>query len=404
MLERGAGMFGESVRMSWSNIVHSKMRSFLTILGIIIGVTAIITLITVVQGATYEVTSQFTALGTGKITINASGTALKRGLNEADLAALAALDYVEGVSPTVSLSTNVASANAWADAVSIQGKNEVYFRYTKDLVARGRGLNALDVAARNTVCLINRPLMETLFFGEDPVGQTVTVNGMAFTVCGVLSDADGDDLMSQALGRSSTKGKLIIPYTSALRMAGARLITSLEVQVADTSQTDQVVLDCERVLNAAFNYKEDSYSIINMESLLKTMDTMLGMMTSMLAGIASIALVVGGIGIMNMMLVSVSERKAEIGLRKALGAQPGQIQLQFLIESFLLSILGGVIGLGMGVLLSMALCSAMGVAFHFSAPAAALGFGFSAAVGILFGWTPARKASKLNPIDALRSV
>ncbi|HML49015.1 MAG TPA: ABC transporter permease [Clostridia bacterium] len=397
-------MFGESVRMSWSNIVHSKMRSFLTILGIIIGVTAIITLITVVQGATYEVTSQFTALGTGKITINAAGTALKRGKNETDLADLAALDNVGGISPTVSFSTNVASEYAWADKVAIQGKNEVYFRYTEDLVARGRGLNVLDVEARNTVCLINKPLMETLFFGKDPLGRTVTVNGMAYTICGVLSDADGDSLMSQALGRSSKKGKLIIPYTSALRMTGAHLVSSLEVLVADTGQTDQVIADCERVLNAAFNYKDDSYSVINMESLLETMNTMLGMMTSMLAGIASIALVVGGIGIMNMMLVSVSERKAEIGLRKALGAQPGQIQLQFLIESFLLSVLGGVIGLATGVLLSMLLCSVMGIAFHFSAPAAALGFGFSAAVGILFGWTPARKASKLNPIDALRSV
>jgi len=379
------------------------MRSFLTILGIIIGVTAIITLITVVQGATREVTDQFTALGTGKITITAMGTPLKRGLSEADMEDLAAIYNVDGVSPTVNMTADVRSATGSEETVSVEGRNEVYFRRNPDTVARGRPLNALDMRDRTLVCLIDDRLTQKLFYGTDPLGQTLFVNGLEFTVCGVLSDAGSSDIMIQSRARNN-RGKLVIPYTTAMRMAGTRLVTSVEVLVIDTALTNQVADDCETVLTAAFNYKDDSFSIINMESLLQTMDTMVGMMTGMLVGIASIALLVGGIGIMNMMLVSVTERTAEIGLRKALGAEPGQIQLQFLIESFVLSILGGVLGAAIGLSLSMLICSLLDITFYFSAFAVALGVGFSAAVGIVFGWAPARKASNLNPIDALRSA
>ena len=167
---------------------------------------------------------------------------------------------------------------------------------------------------------------------------------------------------------------------------------------------DETVEGVEAVLKSAFNYRDDTYTVINMESLLDTMDTMMGMMSTVLAGIASIALLVGGIGIMNMMLVSVTERTAEIGLRKALGARPFQIQMQFLIESFVLSMIGGLIGMIVGVAVSYVLVTAMGASFVLSTDAIALGVGFSAGVGIVFGWAPAKKASALNPIDALRNV
>jgi len=160
----------------------------------------------------------------------------------------------------------------------------------------------------------------------------------------------------------------------------------------------------EAFLDALYNYEDDTYEITTMDSIEDTMDSMLSMMSALLGGIASIALVVGGIGIMNMMLTSVTERTVEIGLKKAVGARPGQIQAQFLIESFLLSVVGGVSGALLGVALSAALCSVMGTSFQLSYAAIALGVGFSAAVGILFGWSPARKASKLNPIDALRRM
>jgi len=165
-----------------------------------------------------------------------------------------------------------------------------------------------------------------------------------------------------------------------------------------------VAEELEGLLDAAFNYKDDSYSVINMESLLSVMDTMMGLMTNLLVGIASIALLVGGIGIMNMMLVSVTERTSEIGLRKALGAKPRSIQIQFLLESIILSLLGGAVGVVLGLAVSLLLSSIMDITFVFSPGAVGLGVGFSLAVGVIFGWAPARKASNLNPIDALRSM
>lgn len=396
-------MLKESVGMSLSNIASNKMRSFLTALGIVIGVTAIIALITIVQSVTGEMTSQFASLGTGKVTVNASGTALKRGLTTNDLETLLAVENVSGISPTVSVSVSGKSDSGWEETVSVEGKNELYFYHDEDLVARGRPINKLDVESNNRVCLIDKALMEKLFYGVDPMGKTLVLGGIEHTVVGVLSDSGSSDVMRQALG-GSDDGKAVVPYTDALKLSGKQSITSLEIYIADTDKTDQTITDLEHVLDAAFNYKDDSYSIINMQSLLDTMNTMLSMMTLLLAGIASISLLVGGIGIMNMMLVSVTERTSEIGLRKALGAQPGQIQEQFLIEAFTLSLLGGVVGALLGVGLSALFCVILGTGFTVSWMAIGLGVVFSAAVGIVFGWAPARNASNLNPIDALRSV
>jgi len=389
--------------MSWSNIRHNRMRTFLTMLGIIIGVMAIITLITVVQGATSEVTAQFTTLGTGRLTLNAQGTPLKRGLNATDLEALAVIDNVAGIAPSLNATLPIANTTKQIEDAAVEGRSALFFERDARLVARGRPLNPLDIEGKNYVCLIDSYLQRNLFFGEDPIGQQITINGMGFTIIGIMADTGSGDLMAQAMGRSR-RNRAVIPYTSAMRLTGNALITSLEVYVEDPDRTSEVAAACERVLSAAFNNKENTYSIINMESLLETMNTMLDMMTGLLAGIASIALLVGGIGIMNMMLVSVSERRNEIGLRKALGAEPGQIQLQFLIESFLLSTLGGIIGISIGVSLSVLICRLLDVGFVFSSFAVILGFSFSVVVGIIFGWMPARKASTLNPIKALRSV
>ena len=401
--KEGGLLLGESVKMAWENIVANKMRSFLTTLGIIIGVMAIIALITIVQAATAEVTNQFAELGTGKVTITVQGTALKAGLTESDLSALAAVDNVGGIAPNMSLTLPVSAGGQWEEEVSVEGRGAVYFRENGDLVARGRALNALDEESRNCVCLIDEKLMEKLFFAQDPLGQKLYIDGMEFTVVGVLATDEDRDVMAQLMG-GGDNGKLIMPYTSAMRLTNMHSVTNVEVYIQDTDYTDQTVDDLETVLNAAFNYKDDSYSVINMESLVDTMNMMMDVMTGLLAGIASISLLVGGIGIMNMMLVSVTERTTEIGLRKALGAQPRQIQLQFLIESFVLSVLGGLIGLILGLAVSYYFSGYMDIPFRISSFAISLGLGFSAAVGVIFGWAPARKASRLDPIDALRSM
>ncbi len=402
MMKAKFSMFRENITMSVSNIIHNKMRSFLTMLGIIIGVAAIIALITIVNGITGEITSQFSAMGTGKLTISATGTQLKPGLTQGDMSSLAQLDNVAGIAPTVSSMVVAKFQDTWDDGISMEGRNETYFRMNEDLILRGRQLNIVDMESASRVCIISGGIVESLFYGVDPLGQTLLLNGQSFTVVGILDDDANSDVMSQAMGNSGDK--IIIPYTVAMRLSGSNYIRSVEVYVEDTDKTDQVVDELEAALTAMFNYRDDTYSIINMESLLSTMDTMISLMTALLAGIASISLLVGGIGIMNMMLVSVTERTTEIGLRKALGAEPTQIQIQFLLEAFILSILGGAIGAVIGIGISYLFAVIIGSAFALSWGAISLGVGFSATVGVVFGWTPARKASQLNPIDALRAV
>ncbi len=398
-------MLKESLRMSWQNIKSNKMRTFLTTLGIIIGVAAIITLITTVEGATNEITSQFTELGAGKVSISVSGTALKRGLSDEDIQRISEIDNISGVDPTVSYTQHVAGDGSLCEDVTVEGRSAAYFS-DSDLIGMGRPLTPMDMDRNSRVCVIDSKLHQNLFPNEDPIGKEIIISGLTFRIVGMLSDASDDDVMSamSAMMGGDSNGKAIIPYQTALRLTRSNSVTSLTLYLQDTNLSDETISEVESVLNAAFNYRDNAYQVINLDSLLDTMNTMTGMMTTMLAGIASIALLVGGIGIMNMMLVSVSERTMEIGLRKALGAKPSLIQTQFLIESVMLSLIGGLTGIGIGILLSMLIAGWIGMDFTLSTSAITLAFTFSATVGILFGWAPARKASRLNPIDALRSM
>lgn len=392
-------MFRESLKMSWQNIVHNKMRSFLTILGIVIGVAAIIALITTVQSVITEVNSQFDDLGANTLMVQAQGTALKMGLTDKDFEDLQAVEGIAGASPTVSAHLDIAQNGVVKENVSIQGKNELYFARNPDAVKAGRGLNILDVENKNRVCLISETLENDLFDSESAVGHTLRLGGIAYTIVGVT--ASSTDMTSMLMG---TGDGIIVPYKNAMSLAGVSHIMAVEMYMEDGADTDAVIDDVEAVLGQAFNYKADSFAVTNMESLLDMMHDMQNMMQTMLAGIASIALLVGGIGIMNMMLVSVTERTTEIGLRKALGAQPNRIQMQFLTEAIFLSLFGGIIGIVVGLLISLLVALAIDVGFAISLSAIALGVGFSVLVGVVFGLAPARKASRLNPIDALRSV
>lgn len=390
-------MLLESIKMSWENIVHNKLRSFLTMLGIMIGVASIIALITIVQGATNSISNQVNSLGVNKIMITAMGTPLKQGLNPDDIQNISAVDNISGISPTVSTKTGVIYQNKVMKDVTVQGKNEVYFKTNTSLLKSGRVVNILDLNSKNQVAVLGSNVVQKLFYGVDPVGKSVTINGTDYTVIGTLTASSGFSM-------SSTNDAVIIPYTTALRGLGTKNITSLDIYVKDTNQADDTVANLKGVLNAAFNYKDNAYTIFNMGDMINSFQTMMSMMSLLLAGIAAISLVVGGIGIMNMMLVSITERTTEIGLRKALGATPNTIQLQFIIESIFLSIMGGLIGLVLGSIIAYIAANLIGIGFSVSASTITLAVGFSAAVGIIFGYMPARKASRLNPIDALRSI
>lgn len=400
-------MFKESIKMSWDNIRDNKMRSFLTTLGIMIGVMAIIALITIMNGVTTEVNKSFSDMGAGSLSVYATGTPLKRGLTDAELQELSKVNNVSGVSPTVSIRNAVSTVeNGVVEPVSVEGRNEIFFQNTPKELADGRPLTVLDMESQNKVCVIDHKLSQNLFYGQNPVGQTVTLQGYTYTVVGVFAKEDAEDMnemFASMMGMEKSKGTAIIPYKNALDLSGAANVTTMDVYLEDSLQTSATIADLKTVLNAAFNYKDDSYSIINMETILDTMETMQSMMTGLLAGIAAISLLVGGIGIMNMMLVSVTERTKEIGLRKALGAKPGQIQTQFIIESIFLSILGGFIGMVLGLIIAIIVSAAIDIPFAISGSAIALGVGFSTFVGVVFGWTPAKRASELNPIDALRT-
>ena len=268
------------------------------------------------------------------------------------------------------------------------------------MIVQGRALNFTDDDNSTYVCVISQDLVDEFFLGKNPIGETLYVAGLPFTVVGRYKEDSGGGVASIFMGSAD----VIIPYTTAMKVNNSDEVTSFTVYLKEGVESDAAQSEIEDAMDKLFDYEEDCFTVSSMESIEDTMNSMATMLSSLLAGIASIALLVGGIGIMNMMLTTVTERTTEIGLKKALGAVPGQIQSQFLMESFLLSMIGGLTGAVFGLALSFGLCKLLGTSFVFNGGAILLGVGFSAAVGIIFGWAPARKASKLNPIDALRAA
>jgi putative ABC transport system permease protein len=390
-------MFKENLKMSWMNIIHHKMRSALTILGIVIGVSSIIALITIGKSSMSEMTNEFTLFGADKISVQVTGTPLKQGLVESDIRKLEQIEHVAGVSPTLTGNTTIVAAGTEKTNVVVQGKNDVYFTKTMNLIETGRGINVLDIENKNRVCLIGAAISKELFFAENPIGKKLIIGGVTYNIIGTLKE-------SSNFSSASVNDSVIVPYTTSMSLLGKGYVSSVDVYMKNSSYSEKITGDIELVLNEAFNDKKEGFTIMNMQDMLTSINKITNMLSYMLGGIGSISLFVGGIGIMNMMLVSVTERTTEIGLRKALGAEPKRIQQQFLIEAVFLSLIGGVIGFVGGVAVAYVVCILMGTTLTLTASTVLLALGFSAAIGIIFGIAPARKASQLNPIDALRSV
>ncbi len=393
-------MLRESIVMALDNIRSNKVRSFLTLLGIMIGVMAVITLISTVSGVSGSISSSFSSMGVGTLTVSVSGSDLKSGMTPEDLAEITSLDTVDGVVPNISLNGRVSYGSNVQTGISVSGRNAFYFLLNEDMIIQGRALNFIDDDNSSYVCVISQEIVDEFFTGVNPVGETLYVSGLPFTIVGRYKEDSGGGVASIFSGSPA----VMIPYTTAMKVNNSNEITSFTVYLKEGTDSSAAQEEIESAMDVIFDFEEDCFTVSSMESIEETMTTMTTMLSTLLAGIASIALLVGGIGIMNMMLTTVTERTGEIGLKKALGAVPGQIQIQFLLESFLLSMIGGLLGVVFGLALSFALCRVLGTGFVLNAEAIILGVGFSAAVGIIFGWAPARKASRLNPIDALRAL
>lgn len=381
-------MIRETLRMAWSNIWHHKMRSFLTTLGVIIGVASIIALISIVNGATASINEEVASFGANKLTVQTTETPLKEGLSPAQLEELNTIKGTRGVSPTVSTVRDVRFENHTLDQVTIEGRNHIYYRESED-VPQGRGIVISDVKQQTHVAVVSPSVARTLYPGQVAIGKTIKLDGLDYRIVGV-SDADGD--------------QIVIPYTTALRTLGVTAVKQVDIFKTDAADVATVKRDVSAKLYQFYNGRDDTYDVVSLDEALDSIDQINTMLSLLLTGIASISLIVGGIGIMNMMLASVTERTTEIGLRKALGAKPRTIRLQFLLESILLSLMGGVIGILVGAMLAFGVSLMISTPFTLSVSTILLAAGFSIGVGVLFGYMPARKASRLNPIEALRNV
>ncbi|KOP29289.1 hypothetical protein ADM98_10410 [Exiguobacterium sp. BMC-KP] len=381
-------MIRETLRMAWSNIWHHKMRSFLTTLGVIIGVASIIALISIVNGATASINEEVASFGANKLTVQTTETPLKEGLSPAQLEELNTIKGTRGVSPTVSTVRDIRVENHSLDLVTIEGRNHIYYRESED-VPQGRGIVISDVKQQTHVAVVSPSVARTLYPGQVAIGKTIKLDGLNYRIVGV-SDADGD--------------QIVIPYTTALRTLGVTAVKQVDIFKTDAADVATVKRDVTAKLYQFYNGRDDTYNVVSLDEALDSIDQINTMLSLLLTGIASISLIVGGIGIMNMMLVSVTERTTEIGLRIALGAKPRTIRLQFLLESILLSLMGGVIGILVGAMLAFGVSLMISTPFTLSVSTILLAAGFSIGVGVLFGYMPARKASRLNPIEALRNV
>lgn len=402
---RSLTIIKQSIQMGFSNIRNNKLRSFLTMLGIMIGVAAVIGLVTIVQSATGSIMDQFESLGAGTLTVTANGTILKHGLNDEDLETLKALNGVDAIAPTASLTTSAVYDDKTSDSVSVEGRDAVYFQHNDDTIQSGRYFNSAEMTGQTNVAIVDTDFVTNVLEGNNALGTEFILNGYRYKVIGIKST---DDSVMSSMSGSTLDGTVIVPYRNVLKMSAMKNVTNLEVYYSEgTISSSDLQSELKAALNEIFGVDEDNadqaYSIISMDSLVETMSSISTMLSTMLGGIASIALLVGGIGIMNMMLVSVSERTREIGLRKALGAEPMRIQTQFLIESITLSLMGGFVGILLGLIIAYIGTRMLDTTFSISVGAILLGAGFSAIVGVVFGWMPAKRASELNPIDALRS-
>ncbi len=408
--------FRQVLSVAWRAILGNKLRSALTVLGVVIGVGAVIALTALGAGSTSGITKQLESLGTNLLTVQ-SGAARRGGpsffgggggrqtITMSDVAAINTFSSsrIAAIAPTIQRSVQVKSSTA-NDQATVIGTWPSYATVRNSPVSTGAYFTDDDVKGRKRVAVVGHDLITNLFNGADPLGQKVKISGVSFTIIGTLPDKGNS-------GFASPNANIIIPLSTYQQRVGRQesvgeaTVSSVSVQGANKDDLTKLQSDLTDLL--AVRHKKEvpddyDFNVQNQADQLASLNSITGILTLLLAGIASISLLVGGIGIMNIMLVSVTERTREIGIRKALGAKPRDILAQFLTESVMLSVGGGIIGMLAGVGLAVGGGGAVGITPIFSLSTVLLAFGFSVVVGVFFGFYPAYQAAKLDPVDSLR--
>lgn len=392
----------ESFILSLQNIRSGKMRAFLTMLGIIIGISAVMVIIGLGNGMEQYMTDMFHSIGTNTLNVTITGRGTSRELSVEDMYEIVEDNpaFLSDLTPTVTMRGTVKVGTETLDSTTATGVGESYFRIKDYDLAKGRGLRYVDMANRTRVCVVGS-YIDDVWYGGEATGKTIRIGGDMFTIVGVLAAEEDDP------DEGGIDDAVYLPYSTAARISGSATISSYIVTVVSEDVADAA----QDVLENALYQKlrsDNAYMVISMAQILDMMTEMINVMITILAVIAGISLVVGGVGIMNIMLVSVSERTREIGIRKALGAKQRYILTQFVIEAAVISAIGGIIGIIFGYALSSVATVLItnilqvDMAVTPTVFSILLAFGASAAIGIVFGYLPARKAAVLNPIDALR--
>ena len=392
-------MILQAVKMAWKSIASNKMRSFLTMLGIIIGVMSLVVLVSLASGTTDSVTDQISSMGSNLLTVNIQddkGNPLKLS----DISALTEEDEIEEAAPVSQANTTASSTYSEEDA-TVYGTTGAYQNIQNLELAQGRFLKGTDVQNHTNVAVINAGLAKEVMGRMDVVGESIKLDGVEYLIVGVLAADESDS--------STTENyEAYVPYTSLIRLTDS---VSPEVSTLCVSATSQDSLEdaqtvLERMMLERFGQDEDAFTIRNQSTIMEAMENVTNTLALLLGGIAAISLLVGGIGIMNIMLVSVTERTREIGIRKAIGAGRGTIMLQFLIEALLISLMGCAIGIffSWGTLRIISGVGGEDANYALSVGVVWIAIVFSIGIGVIFGIYPANKAAKKKPIDALRYV